>query len=387
MIAKTPKMVSPYITWEKVDNANLGLDLLLLDNRLTITADIYQRTTHDMIGPAEAIPAIGGISKDDRAKVNNATLRNRGWELSVNWQDQLKCGFSYGVGFNISNYKAVVTKYNNPEGLIFNNHTGLARNRGYYEGMDIGEIWGYEANDLFMTNREVDEYLRTVDLSFFKADNQWQRGDVKYIDSNGDGKVDPGKGTLADHGDLKVIGNTTPKYSFGINLNAGYKGFGISALFQGVAKRQFPMAGATYLYGGNCYFKEHLDYFNAWHPDGYLPRLTDNSKDKEVNIGYNTTRYLLNAAYMRLKNLTVSYSFKPQLVEKIGLSNLKVYFTCDNLFTISKLPQQFDPETLNQVNGWVGGSNASAPALTSPLTANGNYPLNRNFVFGIDITF
>ncbi len=76
------------------------------------------------------------------------------------------------------------------------------------------------------------------------------------------------------------------------------------------------MAGATYLYGGNCYFKEHLDYFNAWHPDGYLPRLTDNSKDKEVNIGYNTTRYLLNAAYMRLKNLTVSYSFKPQLVEK-----------------------------------------------------------------------
>ena len=109
-----------------------------------------------------------------------------------------------------------------------------------------------------------------------------------------------------------------------------------------------------------------------------------------MNIGYNTTRYLLNAAYMRLKNLTVSYSSKPQLVEKIGLSNLKVYFTCDNLFTISKLPQQFDPETLNQVNGWVGGSNASAPALTSPLTANGNgrvYPLNRNFVFGIDITF
>lgn len=86
-----------------------------------------------------------------------------------------------------------------------------------------------------------------------------------------------------------------------------------------------------HLYGGNCYFKEHLDYFNAWHPDGYLLRLTDNSKDKEVNIGYNTTRYLLNAAYMRLKNLTVSYSFKPQLVEKIGLSNLKVYFTCDNL--------------------------------------------------------
>ena len=390
-IAKTPKMVSPYITWEKVDNANLGLDLMLFDDRLSITADIYQRTTRDVIGPAEAIPSIGGISTDDRAKVNNATLRNRGWELSVNWHDKLKCGFSYGVGFNVFNYKAVVTKYNNPEGLIFNNHTGLARNKGYYEGMDLGEIWGYQADELFMSNREVDEYLRTVDLSFFKADNLWQRGDLKYIDSDGSGKVDPGKGTLADHGDLKVIGNATPKYSFGINLNVGYKGFEVSALFQGVAKRQFPMAASTYLFGGDNYFKEHLDYFNAQHPNGYLPRLTEmNTKDYEANVGYNTTRYLLNAAYMRMKNLMISYNFNPQLLRHIGLSNLKVYFTCDNLFTISKLPKQFDPETLNQVNTWGGGSNESAPGLTSPQNANGNgkvYPMNRNFVFGLDFTF
>ena len=114
-VALTPSMVSPYITWEKVDNANLGFDLTLLNNRLTITADIYQRTTKDMIGPAEAIPDIGGIAVDQRAKVNNATLRNRGWELSVNWSDQLKNGFSYGIGFNIFDYKAVVTKYNNPK--------------------------------------------------------------------------------------------------------------------------------------------------------------------------------------------------------------------------------------------------------------------------------
>ena len=196
---------------------------------------------------------------------------------------------------------------------------------------------------------------------------------------------------MADHGDLKKIGNATPKYSFGINLNAGYKGFEVSALFQGVAKRQFAMAGAQYLYGANCYFKEHLDYFSAQNPGGYLPRLVDSStKDYEANAGYNTTRYLLNAAYMRLKNLTVSYNFKPQLVKNMGLSGLKVYFTCDNLFTVTKLPKQFDPETINQVNWIVGGSNAAAPGLTSPLTQNGNgrvYPMNRNFVFGIDVTF
>ena len=143
-------------------------------------------------------------------------------------------------------------------------------------------------------------------------------------------------------------------------------------------------------FGGNSYFKEHLDHFNAQNPEGYLQRLTDDKQTLAANTGYNTTRYLLNAAYMRLKNLTVSYSFKPQLVQHIGLSNLRVYVTCDNLFTVSKLPKQFDPETLNQVNGWVGGSNDTAPALTSPLNANGNgrvYPMNRNFVFGIDVTF
>lgn len=382
----------PYITWEKVDNANLGFDLTLLNNRLTITADIYQRTTKDMIGPAEAIPDIGGIAVDQRAKVNNATLRNRGWELSVNWSDQLKNGFSYGIGFNIFDYKAVVTKYNNPEGLIYNNHTGLVRNKGYYQGMDLGEIWGYEANDLFLTNQEVDEYLRGVDMSFFKPNKDWQRGDLKYIDSNGDGKIDPGSGTLKDHGDLKIIGNTTPRYSFGLNLHAGYKGFEVSALFQGVMKRDFPMAASTYLFSGDSnFFKEHLDYYNVYNPGAYLPRLTKpDSPEYNANVGYNTSRYLLNAAYMRLKNLMISYNFQPKLVKKMGLENLKVYFTCDNLFTIDNLPDVFDPETLNQVNTWAGGSNETAPGLTSPMKQNGNgkvYPLNKNYVFGIEFTF
>ena len=390
-VALTPAMVSPYITWEKVDNANLGLDLMLFDDRLSLTADIYQRTTRDMIGPAEAIPSISGISPDDRATVNNATLRNRGWELSVNWHDELKCGFRYGIGVNVFDYKAVVTKYNNPEGLLYNNHTGLTRNKGYYEGMDVGEIWGYVADDLFMSHSEINDYVNRVDLSFFKPSSQWQRGDVKYIDVNGDGKVDPGNGTLSDHGDLCIIGNTTPRYSFGLNLNLGYKGFDISALFQGVAKRDFPMAGSTYLFGGRNYFNDHLDHFTPSNPGGYLPRLTDpTDTDWQVNTGYNTTRYLLNAAYMRLKNLTVSYTFEPKLINKIGLQSLRLYVSCDNLFTIDALPDAFDPETLNQVNTWAGGSSESAPALTSPLLQNGNgkvYPMSRTFVFGLDLTF
>lgn len=395
-IASAASMVSSNITWEKVDNANLGLDIMAFKNRLSVTFDIYQRTTRDMIGPAEAIPAASGISDDDRAQVNNATLRNRGWELSVSWQDRLKCGLTYGIGFNVFDYKAVVTKYNNPEGIIYNNHTGLDRNKGYYEGMDVGEIWGYVANDLFRTNTEIDNYVNSKDLSFFKADSQWKVGDLKYLDTNRDGKVDPGSGTLNDHGDLVIIGNATPRYSFGINLNVGYKGFEVSTLLQGVAKRDFPLAGSTHLFGysgridASNYFKDHLDYFSPSNPNGYLPRLTSNTLDQEVNTAYNTTRYLVNAAYMRMKNLTVSYTFGKKILKHLGLENLKLYFTADNLFTVSKLPSMFDPETLNQVNTWAGGSNATAPGLTSAANENGNgkvYPLNRNFVFGIDITF
>ena len=130
-------------------------------------------------------------------------------------------------------------------------------------------------------------------------------------------------------------------------------------------KRDFPMAASTYLFSGDSnFFKEHLDYYNVYNPGAYLPRLTKpDSPEYNANVGYNTSRYLLNAAYMRLKNLMISYNFQPKLVKKMGLENLKVYFTCDNLFTIDNLPDVFDPETLNQVNTWAGGSNETAPGL------------------------
>ncbi len=390
-IAYTPSMVSPNLTWEKVDNANLGVDILALNDRLSVTADIYQRTTRDMIGPAEAIPMIGGIASSDRALDNNATLRNRGWELSVNWSDKLDNGFSYGVGFNLFDYKAVITEYTNPEGIIYNNHTGLSANLGYYKGMDIGEIWGYVADDLYQSNSEINAHLASLDMSYFANNNSYLPGDLKYIDTNNDGKIDPGSGTISDHGDLTVIGNTTPRYSYGINLNVGYKGFTISALIQGVAKRDFPLAGSTYLFGGKNYFESHLDYWTADNTDAYLPRLVEyGSTDYYKNTSYNTTRYMVDGSYMRLKNLMVSYTFGDKALQAIGFGSLRLYVTSENLFTIDNLPSQFDPETINIINTWAGGSSASAPGLTSPVYENGNgkvYPLNKNFIFGVDLSF
>ena len=373
------------LTWETVQQHNAGVDMTFLDNRLTFTGEYYIRNTKDMLTAGITLPAVYGTSAP---KMNSADMRTKGYELSVAWRDQFKLGnkpFSYQLSFTFSDYISEITKFDNPDKLLA---------KTYYEGMRIGEIWGYRADDLFLSNREIDDYLRNVNLTAFKSNDLWRRGDLKYIDSNGDGRVDGGKGTLADHGDLQIIGNTTPKYSFGINLNLGYKGFEVSTLLQGVAKRDFPISGSNYMFGGNNYnFKEHLDYFSTENPNGYLPRLTGWKDDKDflVNTGYNTTRYLLNAAYMRMKNLTVAYTFNKKQLKHIGISNLKVYVTCDNLFTVTKLPKQFDPETLNQVNMSAGGdAQNTAPGLTSPMKQNGNgmvYPMNRNFVFGLDFTF
>ncbi|MBR2608584.1 MAG: TonB-dependent receptor, partial [Bacteroidales bacterium] len=391
-VAFAPSMISPHITWEKVDNADIGLDVVAFGNRMNLVFDVYQRVTRDMLGPAEAIPSFSGIAASDRARTNNATLRNRGWELSLSWTDRLPGGFRYHAGFNVFDYRAKVTAYSNPEGVISNNHTGLAANKGYYAGMDVGEIWGYKADRLFESDEEAALY--PVDLSFFKAGNLWKAGDVRYEDVDGDGAVNPGQGTLEDHGDLVVIGNATPRFSFGINLSAGYKGLEVAALVQGVGKRDFPMAGSTYLFGGRNYFKDHLDRFSPENPSGWLPRLTDGTGsgdlDWKVNTGYNTSRYLLNGAYVRLKNLMVSYSFSGNVLGKLRLRDLKIYVSCDNLLTLDALPSAFDPETMNIVSTWAGGSLSAAPGLTSALSQNGNgkvYPLSRTMVMGVEIKF
>ena len=377
-----PAVMPDGLTWETATTTDVGLDFGMLNNRLQFNGDYYIRKTTDMYTVGETLPDVFGASSP---KGNYADMTTKGWEITLTWRDQFTLAekpFNYEIRGTLSDYISTIDRYNNQTGNLDD----------YYAGKRVGEIWGYEANDLFLTNQEVDEYLRGVDMSFFKPNKDWQRGDLKYIDSNGDGKIDPGSGTLKDHGDLKIIGNTTPRYSFGLNLHAGYKGFEVSALFQGVMKRDFPMAASTYLFSGDSnFFKEHLDYYNVYNPGAYLPRLTKpDSPEYNANVGYNTSRYLLNAAYMRLKNLMISYNFQPKLVKKMGLENLKVYFTCDNLFTIDNLPDVFDPETLNQVNTWAGGSNETAPGLTSPMKQNGNgkvYPLNKNYVFGIEFTF
>lgn len=211
--------------------------------------------------------------------------------------------------------------------------------------------------------------------SFFGA--QWGAGDIMYVDVNKDGKLDGGSGTFGDPGDVSKIGNNTPRYRFGLDLNLDYKGFDVRAFFQGVLKRDF-WTSNYYFWGAtsNKWFStgltEHLDYFrgDAANPlgqnlDAYYPRpVFGSDKNQEVQTGY-----LQNAAYLRLKNLQIGYTLPPGLTKRLGGQKFRVYASGENLVTWTKLAKMFDPETVD------GGTDQSV------------YPLSKVLSLGLSVTF
>ena len=373
-ITAAPDLVSASLGWEKVESYDIGLDFGAFNNRLTGSFDYYIRNTKDMVGPSPELPALLGTSVP---KTNNTDLQTKGWEFQIGWRDQLANGFAYGATFNIADAKAKVTRYpNNPTGSLDT----------YIEGREIGEIWGYETIGIAKSDEEMDKHIASLPNGGQSAiGDNWAAGDIMYADLNGDGKIDNGSNTLADHGDLKVIGNNTPRFHFGLDLNASWKGFDIRAFFQGVLKRDYWIGNAwgakEYLFGacnsgvwwaaGITAVQDYYRDSNTWsvqngyesvNQDAYLPRVTYSSKNTECQ-----SRYLLNAAYMRLKNFQVGYTLPQSLVSRAGIGNVRIFFSAENLFTVTNLPEQFDPETL--------GTNYS----------NG-YPLSRTYSFGVNIT-
>ena len=212
-----PGLVSALLTWEKVESYDIGFDVGALNNRLTATFDFYVRNTLDMVGNAPELPAILGTNVP---VTNNTDLRTTGWEFQISWRDVLKNGLSYGATFNISDARTKITRYpNNPTNSINN----------YIEGRYLNEIWGFETIGIAKSDEEMNSHLANADQS--SLGSNWAAGDIMYRDLNGDHQITRGAQTLDDHGDLKVIGNSTPRYLVGLNLNAAWKGFDISARY------------------------------------------------------------------------------------------------------------------------------------------------------------
>ena len=366
----SPGIVSESLTWERVEIYNIGIDWAMLNNRLTGSFNWYTRNTHDMVGNGKTLPAILGTSAP---VTNNTDLQARGWELTLGWQDRLANGLSYGAKFSLYDSRTKITKYNdNPTNSLDN----------YIEGRYTGEIWGFVTKGIAKTKEEMDNHLASLPNGGQNAiGSSWAAGDMMYQDINGDGKVSWGSSTLADPGDRKVIGNNTPRYQFGLDMNAAWKGFDFRMFFQGVMKRDY-WQGSAFLFGyngdkWNCAgLTQVTDYFrdeNSWsvqqgsmdvNYDSYLPRPIDGSS-KNIQC---QTKYLQNAAYIRLKNITLGYTIPSVITNKWGISNVRVYFSGENLWTGTSLNKQFDPETIS--------SNAGAA-----------YPLSKTYSFGLSVTF
>ena len=368
--AYAPGLVSEDLGWEKIQSMNVALDWGMFNNRLTGSVEYYIRNTKDMVGYAPELPAILGTGVP---YTNNTDLRTLGWELTVGWRDQLQNGLSYGVNFNLSDSRAKITRYpNNPTNDIWS----------YITGRYIGEIWGYTTKGLARTDEEMQQHLATLPNGGQDAlGSDWKAGDIMYADINGDGKISSGSEVLGDSGDLSVIGNNTPRYLFGLDLNASWKGFDFRAFFQGVMKRDV-WNGSVYTFGadGNDMWwaaglEAVSDYFrdeNTWsvregytqaNTDAYLPRPLYNGKNLNTQ-----TRYLQNAAYIRLKNLQVGYTIPATISSRWGIKNLRVYFSGENLWTGTGVDKQYDPETIT------GGYSGMG------------YPLSRTLSFGLNIT-
>jgi len=321
-------LVSPNLTWESVTTTNLGLDFTMLNNRLDVSFDIYTRDTKDML-MGVTYPAILGTSAPD---ANAADLQTNGWEVAATWRNRINTNWNYGITLALADNKSEITKYDNPTNAL----------NEYYVGMVIGERWGYETVGIFQTEEEV---AAAPDQSHLGAN--WRPGDIHYADLNGDGVINTGTNTLDDPGDRKIIAYEQPRYTFGINGNAGYKAFSLTLFFQGVLKYDYwpPNSNWVAFYPFNAGHVENYYITDTWtpeNPDAYFPA-AHISTDTKQNVQAQT-RYVQDASYIRLKNLTFGYNLPPDIAAKVGLVNAQIYFSGMNLWEYTKMRKPLDPE-------------------------------------------
>jgi TonB-linked SusC/RagA family outer membrane protein len=373
-----PGVLPDGLTWETSNTQNIGIDLGMLSNRLTIAGDAYIRRTKDMFTVGMTLPAVFGTNVP---KGNYADLKTKGWEVTVAWRDRFNIGekpFNYGLRLTMADYTAEITKYNNPDKKLSD----------YYAGQTVGEIWGYETAGYFTSAQDISSSPKQT---LIKASNTGQLlpGDIKFRDLNNDGVIDYGDQTVTKPGDRKIIGNSTPRYTYGIGVDADWNNFSFSAFFQGVGKRDwYPGSEASVFWGqyNRPYNKVPVSQLDKiWsesNPNAYFPRYRGYvAQNGSGELTQAQTKYLQNAAYLRMKNIQVAYNLPLRLIQKIKLTNLRVFVSGENLLTWSplyRITKDIDPESIN----------GSDRILTDGTSGNGNnYPILKSVTLGLTATF
>lgn len=340
-----PGLVNADLTWETATTVDVGFDVALFD-KLDVSFDWYERTTSDILVAGDKYPAVLGTSSPTK---NSGEMKTTGWELTAKWRDVLDNGIRYDMSFNLSDYRSEITEFNgNPNKLL----------SSLYTGQVMGEIWGYETVGLFQSQEQIDNAPSQELIN----SGLWFPGDVQYRDLDGDGQVGPGESTVENSGDRKIIGNSTPRYQFGLNMNVFWKGFDLNVFIQGVGKRDVWIGSNLFwggIAGGSGTYEVYEDSWTPERTDAYFPGYRSSSANRQTQ-----TRYLQNASYLRLKNITLGYTLPAPWTERIRLDKVRVYTSAYNIWEATSVPDTFDPEVLS-----------------------GNYPMLRSIAAGLQITF
>ena len=367
--------VAGNLTWETVSQKNLGLDLAFLDNKITFTGEGYIRDTRNMLTTGKALPSVYGASAP---KTNNADLRTLGYELAITYRNRfmlLGKPFEYNVGGTFNDYIGYITKFDNP-----------TKDLGtYYVGMRYGEIWGYLTDGLFASDADAAAYPVNQGPinSIIYANGGLRAGDLKYRDLDDDNIISTGANTVDNPGDRRIIGNSQPRYQFGLTLGFNWNGIDFSAFFQGVGRQDwYPSSDARYFWGlyarpfSSWIQKDFLaQCWSEENPDAYFPRprayIAFESGGQRA-LSTKNDRYLQNLGYCRLKNFTVGYTLPQKWTRKVAIESVRMYFSGENLFYIAPglHCDYIDPEA------------AAKTAGKYPI-----YPWQKTLTFGIDITF
>ncbi len=340
---------TPLRTWEDITNTDVGLDFSMLNSRLSGNFSYFWRKT-DGTYATIVQPAVFGMGNPS---TNLGVLKSWGWELSLSWADNIGADFSYYIRGNIADNNNRVESYLN------RNTVGLGV-VGILEGYAKNSIFGYIADGYFQNEDEIRNH----------ANQQFTNtapGDIRYVDRNNDGIISVGDGNLSNMGDLAYLGTTNPRYQYGLNIGFQYKGFDFGAFIQGVGKRSFLLPNIMTLPFVESWRQPWAIHKDSWtpdNPDAMFPRLL-------MGGGSNTrtsSKWVVNGAYTRLKNIQVGYTIPEKITSRVGISKFRVYFTGEDLWESTKSwHPYYDPET---PNGQAFG-----------------YPFFRTMTLGVNLTF
>lgn len=375
--------VSQSLTWETIQTTDLGVNARFFNNALSVDFDWYSRATKGMVTTGIEVPSSLGAASSRR---NYGELVTKGWELSISYEKQFSNGFGFNVTGNLSDATGRITKFANTEVNILPGGNDVPN----YQGKTMGEIWGYRTDRLFTDGDFSGNNGAANPIWSYgsKTPNQdalntssafhYGPGDVKYKDLNGDNVVDFGKGTNLDHGDMRVIGNTTPRYLFGFRLGLTYKGLDVSTFLQGVAKRDYWGTGSLFIPGftqAEAVYQNQMDYWTPDRLNAFYPAPSNPGANNHNANWQPQTRYLLNMAYMRVKNITIGYTLPKQWLPKKGFTRVRVFASGENLFTVDNVDMSIDPEIQqNSVEGF-----------TDPKSFGRTYPYFRTWSCGLQV--